>query len=173
MRYVVATLLMIFCSLAQAIPVEWTLQNVQFEDGGTAYGTFTYDADANLYSKVDVTTTSGTMFAGFTYDVCHWFVCPQDTSPEYITFGANQEGVPQLERDFQWFFMSFVNPLTNSGGTRQIIIGPCMYSCEQSLGSITDRNVTTGYITAVPVPAAVWLFGSALAGLGWFRRKTA
>jgi hypothetical protein len=28
-------------------------------------------------------------------------------------------------------------------------------------------------VTAVPVPAAVWLFGSALAGLGWFRRKTA
>jgi len=26
-------------------------------------------------------------------------------------------------------------------------------------------------ITAVPVPAAVWLFGSALAGLGWMRRK--
>jgi hypothetical protein len=27
--------------------------------------------------------------------------------------------------------------------------------------------------SVVPVPAAVWLFGSALAGLGWFRRKTA
>jgi hypothetical protein len=27
--------------------------------------------------------------------------------------------------------------------------------------------------SAVPIPAAVWLFGSALAGLGWFRRKTA
>ncbi|MCP3907923.1 MAG: VPLPA-CTERM sorting domain-containing protein [Gammaproteobacteria bacterium] len=25
--------------------------------------------------------------------------------------------------------------------------------------------------SAVPVPAAVWLFGSALAGLGWLRRK--
>jgi hypothetical protein len=25
----------------------------------------------------------------------------------------------------------------------------------------------------VPIPAAVWLFGSALTGLGWFRRKTA
>lgn len=25
--------------------------------------------------------------------------------------------------------------------------------------------------TAVPIPAAVWLFGSALAGLGWLRRK--
>jgi len=28
-------------------------------------------------------------------------------------------------------------------------------------------------VTAVPIPAAVWLFGSALAGLGWMRRKTA
>jgi hypothetical protein len=26
-------------------------------------------------------------------------------------------------------------------------------------------------LTAVPVPAAVWLFGSALTGLGWLRRK--
>lgn len=26
-------------------------------------------------------------------------------------------------------------------------------------------------VTAVPAPAAVWLFGSALAGLGWMRRK--
>jgi len=26
-------------------------------------------------------------------------------------------------------------------------------------------------VTAVPVPAAAWLFGSALAGLGWFRRR--
>jgi hypothetical protein len=26
-------------------------------------------------------------------------------------------------------------------------------------------------ITAVPIPAAVWLFGSALGGLGWFRRR--
>jgi hypothetical protein len=29
-------------------------------------------------------------------------------------------------------------------------------------------NIT---LQAVPVPAAVWLFGSALVGLGWFRRK--
>ncbi|HJP04021.1 MAG: VPLPA-CTERM sorting domain-containing protein [Gammaproteobacteria bacterium] len=28
-------------------------------------------------------------------------------------------------------------------------------------------------LTAVPVPAAAWLFGSALAGLGWIRRRSA
>ncbi|MGI9308873.1 MAG: VPLPA-CTERM sorting domain-containing protein, partial [Gammaproteobacteria bacterium] len=26
-------------------------------------------------------------------------------------------------------------------------------------------------VSLVPLPAAVWLFGSALAGLGWMRRK--
>jgi hypothetical protein len=31
--------------------------------------------------------------------------------------------------------------------------------------------LATGWSVAVPVPAAVWLFGSALAGLGWMRRK--
>jgi hypothetical protein len=29
----------------------------------------------------------------------------------------------------------------------------------------------SAWVAAVPVPAAVWLFGSALAGLGWMRRK--
>ena len=33
--------------------------------------------------------------------------------------------------------------------------------------SLVDNIV----VIAVPVPAAVWLFGSALAGLGWLRRK--
>jgi hypothetical protein len=36
-----------------------------------------------------------------------------------------------------------------------------------------DNIVTDVVAAAVPIPAAVWLFGSALTGLGWFRRKTA
>jgi hypothetical protein len=39
---------------------------------------------------------------------------------------------------------------------------------EISVGGSID-NIVVG--AAVPVPAAVWLFGSALAGLGWLRRK--
>jgi hypothetical protein len=35
-------------------------------------------------------------------------------------------------------------------------------------GAIEIDNIN---VSAVPVPAAVWLFGSALAGLGWMRRK--
>ena len=36
-----------------------------------------------------------------------------------------------------------------------------------------DRVIVSGLVTAVPIPAAVWLFGSALVGLGWFRRSQA
>ena len=41
-----------------------------------------------------------------------------------------------------------------------------------TLGNIQISS-TTGVFSAalVPIPAAVWLFGSALAGLGWIRRK--
>jgi len=40
--------------------------------------------------------------------------------------------------------------------------------------SIIDSSISVSAApSAVPVPAAVWLFGSALAGLGWMRRKHA
>jgi hypothetical protein len=34
-----------------------------------------------------------------------------------------------------------------------------------------DGSIDDIVVTAVPIPAAVWLFGSALAGLGWLGRK--
>jgi hypothetical protein len=37
-------------------------------------------------------------------------------------------------------------------------------------GSAFDP-IATAWSVVVPIPAAVWLFGSALAGLGWMRRK--
>ena len=42
--------------------------------------------------------------------------------------------------------------------------------CPGSASALDNIVLTTA--TAVPVPAAVWLFGSALAGLGWLRRKS-
>lgn len=50
---------------------------------------------------------------------------------------------------------------------------------QNTLQAYTDENGETAWIqkkvtlsvSEVPVPAAVWLFGSALAGLGWLRRR--
>lgn len=38
-------------------------------------------------------------------------------------------------------------------------------------GGFNGVAVDNIVVTAVPIPAAAWLFGSALAGLGWIRRK--
>jgi hypothetical protein len=48
--------------------------------------------------------------------------------------------------------------------------GPfCTSMCYFDLAGIEVDNIVVG--AAVPIPAAVWLFGSALAGLGWIRRR--
>ena len=41
---------------------------------------------------------------------------------------------------------------------------------DTAVGGVQVRGTVTS-ISAIPIPAAVWLFGSALAGLGWIRRK--
>lgn len=42
-----------------------------------------------------------------------------------------------------------------------------------AFGRNNRANFENFKVSAVPVPAAVWLLGSALAGLGWLRRKPA
>lgn len=65
-----------------------------------------------------------------------------------IAFGANSQ-----VQAWRWDGVS--NAIPNS------ILGPI------------SSNLVTGDITFVPVPAAVWLFGSALGLLGWVRRRMA
>jgi len=43
----------------------------------------------------------------------------------------------------------------------------------QLLSRGADQTVSYAVFTAVPIPAAVWLFGSALGVLGWIQRKRA
>lgn len=49
--------------VAQAMPVTWTLSGVTFAGGGTASGSFDFDADLDRYSNVAITTTAGGNFA--------------------------------------------------------------------------------------------------------------
>ena len=35
----------------------------------------------------------------------------------------------------------------------------------------TGQEIDNIVLTTVPIPAAAWLFGTAIAGLGWIRRK--
>src|ERR1051326_2147724 len=110
---------------ALAIPITWNLSGVTFADGGTASGSFVYDADTNVYSFVNVTTTNGSSRTGATYH----FVCGQDvptctgvnpaTSGIYLNLtsnAANQTGLPA-------FSVAFTPALSNIIGTRTVSFG--------------------------------------------------
>ncbi len=48
-----------FASTANAVPIKWTLIDIVFDDGGTATGSFVYDAETDTYSNIRISTTSG------------------------------------------------------------------------------------------------------------------
>jgi len=163
--------MILFSGAAQAIPVTWTLQDVVFDDGGSASGFFIYDADLDLYSSVNITTTSGSDLSGESY------LYPKGVFAGPFSLVATAQDVPDLTGVAS--IALFYNPgvLTNSGGTRSLVEGSSRESfcadpdCNIGVGEPNSRDIIAGSISAVPVPAAVWLFGSALAGLGWLRRK--
>ena len=58
------------CSLsisAAAAPISWFLDGVTFDDGGTASGSFVYDASTNAFSNIAIATTAGSIRSGSPY----------------------------------------------------------------------------------------------------------
>jgi len=174
LRNTLAASLLLVSGSALAIPVTWTLDNVNLNDGATATGSFIYDADTGVLSSVNIITTERTDPDAIDYL----------GSYDGTTFAADCVAEPwkceQLDmsdptrlqfNNFQGSYLSLViaGELTNFGGTFSLSGGEI-----DEGGSNKTRMISSGSIVganAVPVPAAVWLFGSALAGLGWVRRK--
>jgi hypothetical protein len=97
--------LAIFCAVpgsVSAAPVTWTLQGVTFNDGGTASGSFVYDAQTNTYSAINITTTTGTTRTGASYAFVCITPCTQaQPSPVVVLFltassASDQTGLPVL-----------------------------------------------------------------------------
>ena len=165
-----------------AAPVQWTIEAaIETDYTYDAFtGTFYYDADTNQYSDIDIILYEGASyqqhFQAETYNLAMGASDANQVS--FIDLGypnSSSYGFPVLE-------LYFSQSLTNSGGV--VYLGA---ASEYVYGELSNdfgplvfipnsgdpyRSVT-GTVTssAVPVPAAIWLFGSALAGLGWLRRK--
>jgi hypothetical protein len=126
-----------------------------------------------------------------------FFDIAPDSDPFLVLFGSETgETLSITEASGSTFSLSsleFYSPAVEAisfigylegGGTVQLGLisgsSPETFNFDGSWSNLTGIDVYTGatgfqldniVVTAVPVPAAVWLFGSALAGLGWMRRK--
>lgn len=158
-RTIVVSLALLFVAGANAAPVGppvTYLLDGTFSDGGTLTGSFTFQADncspaCSTYTDIVLTTTSGTEFAGFTYTPEN-----QNTGGTFISAAASPLTLT----------INFAESLWSGSSVIAISSGQ-----EYSSATKGQRTIVSGTLTAVPLPAAVWLLASALAGLGWLRRK--
>lgn len=161
---------------SQAVTVSWQLDNVVLSDGQTVTGGFDYGADTNSYSNISI-VNSGTggmasqVFSSSDPARCYPSECRFDTEPQgsiYMLLRLNGEmtnlgGTITLSRYLLEDNPSFGTlPLLWNTGSNVGINGSAPLS-----GSIIGTVVPS----SVPVPAAAWLFGSALLGLAGVRRR--
>jgi hypothetical protein len=197
-KYALALVGLTLSLTANAAPVTWVLDDVTFASAevlgggpydGVATGSFTYDADNNTYSNVNITTTGsgiwGTDNCGDSV-LCGTYIratdlyAPLTASSLQITPTSSN---PADATGYYGISLQFASALTNAGGTVQLFTaggtdgeGVCKNSdClpQGAAGVTAFRGFSAGSVSAVPIPAAVWLFGSGLGLLGWMRRKPA
>jgi hypothetical protein len=138
---------------AQAVPVEWTLNGFTFVGGGTASGSFVYDADTNTYSSVNITTTPGTL-AGASYtDVSPGFANSATVGLFVTTTVGDLTGTPALA-------LFYGAGLTNAGGAVAITLngnveGTCNNAtCTAGTGtrSLVAGALLNGVVVPTPTP---------------------
>jgi len=184
-------LILLLPGVTLAAPVTWVLDGVVFDGGSTASGQFDYDADTATVTNANIIVVLGDPGN-------YWAQDYGDASPtqSFTLSGAASQGPDNIVigsgTDQGWsndgttllfweLELIFNSSLTNAGGTvnllgssslselyNDISCGPLALTpdCE-----VFSETLIAGSVSAVPMPAAVWLFGSALAGLGWLRRN--
>jgi hypothetical protein len=162
---------------AKAATTTWSLQNASFGDGGTISGMFNWDTDLNSLLSWNFTVAGGntTDFPSpFTFsntlannigqyldsaDVLRFYDTTfSTTQPREIRFGLLDPDSLDIP-----VAMLALDPVGASGPTGYV---EC-FNCDP-----IRLGVDGAYLSAVPVPAAVWLFSTALIGfVGMSRRR--
>ena len=159
---------------AAAGPITWNFTGT-FTDGGSASGSFIFDAGLDTYSSVNISTTSGSAFGG-----AHYLVA----EPQFTNNSANVDFAPAVVGDYTGtpvLFLLFSTPLTNAGGTIAINTSS---SSEENCTAIncngnnsvlrffSSGSVRSGAaVTATPEPSSIMMAGLGLAALAAWRNR--
>lgn len=178
-----AATLLLGASPAFATPVTWTLNNVSFDNGSTATGSFDFDRDTNTFSNIAISISAGTDYGPELYNAIapnsgNYFGAIFTTlplsfndTPDCNNFNMASCGTHALGLSV------WSGQMTNAGGvlalTQQTLQHCDSAACNNGSWSfISDASGTGGTISAlIPLPAAAWLFGPALGLLGLARRR--
>jgi len=148
--------------LATAAPITWTLVNAQFREGGMASGSFVFDASKGVYSSINIVTTPTQGFAGETYTSLVTGNASFASTASLLFVGTNT--APGFA-----YFLDFLTPLTNAGGTVPLALfsdpsphfGSQEFRCADAACNTTTlptRYNSSGSVTSTPEPSAWGMF---------------
>jgi hypothetical protein len=130
---------------------------------GTLIGELQGDGDTVLVTSVEEVAYSLDAALIFSTELIDGFGAPTVSfSGDQMNFGSVGPG----DTGLAGWLVSIHEPFLLAN--RAVVVGPDGIAIDFS-----EFNSASWSLQVVPIPAAVWLFGSALAGLGWMRRKQA
>jgi hypothetical protein len=159
-----------FANSASAVPLTWTLMSAVFNDGGSATGSFIFNADTNVYSNFGISVTGGdtTSFPPFTYSPTTSSLSGDDNDT-FLLMRSN-------ENPGRFLVLGFLaEPLTDAGGVVPITTAVSGANEFNTVGPTFSRIFVSGSVSAVPGP----IVGAGLPGLilasggllAWWRRR--
>jgi hypothetical protein len=133
---------------------------------GTVDGLRSWYSNGGDYGYTMITRSNGSDFQAIGMDVGHG-----NTTWDYYYYELYDDNVLVQSGNYfiedEFFYLGF-----SGGGFDTVLLKNGEYS-GQSIGdgSYNALAIDNVELSAVPIPAAVWLFGSGLGLLGWFRRR--
>jgi len=162
----------LWAASSQAAPLTWNLDGVNFDDGGVATGNFVFDADTNTVLDWNISVSGGDedLFPIFSYTPTTVIAVGVYTagSGQSLQFFVDPNA-PGGTADSRLLSLTTDAALTSAGGSvsllSQISTPDGFFESAECYNCNPFRLVVNGTITAVPIPATIWLFGSGLLGL--------